>query len=416
MMDLEQATRELGFSGAAAEAFAAFWRAGAGGAESALDGAGTPAFLAPGFAEEYAPMLDLPAGLTADLSAAFARVRAAAAKSEALRLYARLAHDGVYLAVPRLDPSMMELPPAVLHDDAGAFYLLLAMASLPLLAARNRERGWPGECVAGVGRWIGGTVPIYQAAHQWRPGHAVRQTRWLRRSLDGELFRLGRLEFEPQPAPAWLPAVFQRRADGRVVARCRDGWRLGADGFRLEDNDPAGRRAALDYDNETVRGVPIDLASGRAEPGRVVELPLAEYESRFAAYEMLAGVHIPGGERLVLAAARESLLRARDFFRDCLHKNLAGFCCRSWILNPDWQAELPTSNLARFQRAVHLFPLPPAPHCGEFFIFGKEPVDYAAAPADNAMQRAFHHLHAAGRPLREGGMFLLPEDLGRFGE
>lgn len=410
-MELEAAIKELGFTGAAADAFARFWRAGAAGADE-LDGAATPAFLAPGFAEKYVPML----GVAVDLAPAFARVRAAAAKSEALRLYARLAHDGVYRAVPRLDPATIELPPAVLGDDAGAFYLLLALAALPLVAARNRERGWPEECVAGVGRWIGGTVPIYQAAHQGRPGHSVRQIHWLRRSVDGELFRLGRLEFEPQPAPSWLPAVFRRRADGRVVALCRDGWRLGADGFRLDDHDPAGQRAALDYDADRARGVPIDLATGRAETERMVELPLAEYESRFAAYEMLAGVHIPGGERLDLAAARASLLAARDFFRAHLHKELAGFCCRSWILNPDWQTELPDSNLARFQRAIRLFPLPPAPRCGEFFIFGQEPVDYAAAPADNSMQRAFHRLHAAGRPLREGGMFLLPEELERFGE
>lgn len=400
-MEFTEFIMTLGFPPAAAETAEKFWRAGPVREEM-------PHFLLPEFWETYYPRL----GAAAPLPESFARVRAAAEKSPALRVYANLLHDRAFLAVPSFSPGTLRLPPEVLGDDTGALQLLLAMAALPLWEERNRKRGWPEECVDGVARWIGGTIPTYQAAHGGKTGHDIGQTFWLRRSLDGELFRLGRLEFEPQTPPDWLPAVFRQRGGGETVALCRDGWYLDAEGFRTDTYAPGTARAALDYGRGRVRGVPVDLRTGRALPGRTRELPLDGYECLFPAYQTLAGVHIPGGERMGLEAVRESLRAAREFFPRYLHKELAGFCCVSWIFNPDWQAELPDSNLARFQRLANLTPVRSSPQSGLFFVFGRAADDYSAFPADNPMQRAFHRLREKGRRLREGGMFLLPEEIG----
>ena len=116
-----------------------------------------------------------------------------------------------------------------------------------------------------------------------------------------------------------------------------------------------------------------------------------------------------------LELAGESLREAVSFFRTCFHREITGFCCESWILNPDWMTELPDSNLTRLMREVYLFPIQETERAGLFFVYGRDDGDLSSYPADNSLRRAFRHLVDTGHPLREGGMFLLTADLPRFG-
>ena len=88
------------------------------------------------------------------------------------------------------------------------------------------------------------------------------------------------------------------------------------------------------------------------------------------------------------------------------------FCCNSWILSPDWERELPGSNLAAFMRLGWMIPsTPPGPTTGLFFVFGKTNVDYETIPQRTALQRAFKRLHDRGRIISGGGWFVLTDDL-----
>ena len=162
-------------------------------------------------------------------------------------------------------------------------------------------------------------------------------------------------------------------------------------------------------------GIPINPATGRAEPGQRETLDLAEYAPVLSAHEWVPSLHIPGGGGMTPELAQKSLRQAVEFFRRYFHKELRAICCESWILNPDWMAELPGSNLARFMKEVYLTPMPEVDRAGLFFVYGRSDGELSEYPADNSLRRAFRRLIDAGRPLRLGGMFILTADLDRFG-
>ena len=248
--------------------------------------------------------------------------------------------------------------------------------------------------------------------------------------MENRLFRVGRFEFLVHSAPEWLPAIYRSRKSGRTVALCRDGWVLTREGFRARNGavgvaggegypvrpEAAGILVAhLDEADGKVTGIPINPATGRAESEQREPLDLTEYAPVLSAHEWVPSLHIPGGGGMTPKLAKESLCRAVEFFRRYFHKELHAICCESWILNPDWMAELPGSNLARFMEEVYLTPMPEVDRAGLFFVYGRSEGKLSEYPADNSLRRAFRRIIDAGRPLRMGGMFILTADLDRFG-
>lgn len=156
-------------------------------------------------------------------------------------------------------------------------------------------------------------------------------------------------------------------------------------------------------------GTPIDFKTGRALPGRI-SIDLDEFAPLLTAHDWVPSMHIPGGGNMRPELCRESLREAFAFFRRHFKKEIPAFVCCSWILNPDWMTELPESNLAAFMRMVRLFPTPPDPKSGLFFVFGRDDGDPLTYPADNSLRCAFRRILESGRSLRSGGMFVLPDD------
>jgi len=82
----------------------------------------------------------------------------------------------------------------------------------------------------------------------------------------------------------------------------------------------------------------------------------------------------------------------------------------SWVLDGQFEQLLPaTSNLARFQQEVYLFPVK-SEGVPMLSIFGCKRSDPADLPRRTTMQRAFaDHLRRGGH-FRGGGCFLMSED------
>ena len=51
-----------------------------------------------------------------------------------------------------------------------------------------------------------------------------------------------------------------------------------------------------------------------------------------------------------------SLREAKGFFKQYFHQDVRMFTCVSWVLNPEWEREMPDSNIVRFQRMTYLTP------------------------------------------------------------
>ena len=112
----------------------------------------------------------------------------------------------------------------------------------------------------------------------------------------------------------------------------------------------------------------------------------------------------------------DSLQQAKVFFRKYFNRDIRMFCCSSWILNPDWETELPDSNMAFFIRLGWAVPAIPWDKAGLFFVFGTDEVDFETVPESNSLYRAFRNLNRQGRKLRPGSTFFMAEDLDKLHE
>jgi len=133
-------------------------------------------------------------------------------------------------------------------------------------------------------------------------------------------------------------------------------------------------------------------------------------------HEYVPSVHIPGGGRMTLNLARQSLQAAAEFFERFMNYEIKLFVCGSWILNPAFERELPDSNLALWMRQVYLFPGYPEQKSGLFFVFGTDEGEFGNQyPADNSLRQAFHRIWDQEHIFRSGGMFVLTRHLEKIG-
>ncbi len=318
-----------------------------------------------------------------------------------------------WLYIDQKEPELLKIRP--LKKFHGLASLLLALAALPLIEAKHKALGLPQKMLAGTGDWIGNTIDNFRQAHHGEFGHDLRQTHWLIHSVNGKLFRIGRFEYLLHNAPEWLPAIYENKQTGKVIALCRDGWELNAQGLRSAGKDRVAKVARLRWSEQTVTGIWVN-PRGFAESTREITLDLEEYRPLLCDHEYVPSVHIPGGGKMTLELARQSLRAAAEFFEQYFEYEIKAFVCGSWILNPAFERELPESNLAQLMRQFYLFPGWPEAKSGLFFVFGTDEGEFGRDyPADNSLRQAFHRIWEAEHIFRSGGMFVLTRDLEKFG-
>ena len=114
-------------------------------------------------------------------------------------------------------------------------------------------------------------------------------------------------------------------------------------------------------------------------------------------------------------AVEDSLRQALEFFPRYFKRKVAAISCYSWIFNPDFEQELPNSNLANFMRQAYLLPFASVGVEGLHFVFGRADQDWSDYPADNSLRKAFHELRKKGKRLKAGAMFIEESGIKAFG-
>ena len=203
-------------------------------------------------------------------------------------------HYAFFLAPSFIQAIPWRSPEAVFGRNAGIFQLLVAMSCLPLVRQKHAELNIPEKYMIGTAQWIGGTIGIYAAAHDGCPGHTITQTHWLRLSVDGRLFRIGRLEFLPRFWSDGFPAVYRRKNSRSLAVLCLDGWAFDEQGFRVDPEKTAPAHVtSLKFANGTVKGIPVS-PYGKPLFERELTLDLNDWEPLWAPWEPQYTVHIPG--------------------------------------------------------------------------------------------------------------------------
>ncbi|MCP4639255.1 MAG: hypothetical protein GY851_02410 [bacterium] len=304
-----------------------------------------------------------------------------------------------------------------LSELAGCFYLLLGLGMVPKVRSVHASMGVEERITRDTCNQLWSMSENCRGASGGL-GLERMQLFWLRNYTDGRLFRLGRMEWRIKSVDIQC-RVFRHRTKGLVLALAEDGIRYNGDGhvdgaFEVHDEENAWTSSLRVTDSEAV-GHPV---SPRGHALRdTVTLSMQEWECVFQSGDSTLDMHIPAGGNMGPDNCRESFAAAVAFFaKHFPDQPCRTFYCSSWIYGPPLEGILPAeANLVRHMREVYLFPLPSRGNGGLWFVFLKEDVDPAKLPRDNSLRRAMAEFLDQGGVWRAGGMFMLTDDLKRYG-
>jgi len=248
---------------------------------------------------------------------------------------------------------------------------------------------------------------------QWNGRWGFNQLPWLANHLRGELFCLGRLQF--QIGRFFLPQIILRWAR-EVVVLAPDGLRYRADGLIDGANggcDPQSRTTRY-RENAAFHEGNLISSEGRVT-GETGVFAKADWRRAVVPDDDTLYFHIPATGPMEHASCGESFARARDFFpRYFPAFQPRAFCSTSWLFDSSLANILPaTSNIVRFQREFYLLPLEQA-NDNQMFerVFAKRYEDIAAAPQITSLQKAIVAYYTHGNRLCSARACLLFEDNG----
>ncbi|MDB5057084.1 MAG: hypothetical protein JWO59_556 [Chloroflexi bacterium] len=375
----------------------------------------TPFFLEP----EYVASAGQDSGLDPELMTAMVHASGQINAEPATQALAWHVYYRLFRAPTAPDSQVKQWPMTVaaLGDATGLLYLLTLFGGLPELRTLYQTHQVPDwvarDTLYDVQRW----ADHYRRRHgSW--GIGPEEVAWLRLHLRGELYGLGRLQFQPG---SWvIPArAFRHRPSGAVVALSEDGVRYRPDG----QLDGAG--GVRDLEGSWTAHLQLGatwVVGHRVTPAGWAEraetrLARSEWAEVLKPGDPVLHVHIPSGTPLDMEACRRSLDEAFRFFTGCFpQRPFTAFACDSWLLDAQLEALLPpSSNLVRFLRQMYLVPVVSDRVHMLNWVFGGIPQDLAQAPRDTALRRALLDHMLRGGELRGGGCFLLPDDLPAWG-
>ena len=315
------------------------------------------------------------------------------------------------------DPPRWPSLEPVLGDSGGVLYLLVTMAMVPRVRAVHQSLGVPEEVTRETCSQVSSVAGVYRRM-TGRLGITLNTVYWMRHYIAGRLFRLGRFEYMLRPFGGSVE-VYRHRESGAVIALAPEGVRFNGegqvDGAGGVTDTEHGWTSTLARTDEAVVGYPVSPLGAAVR--QEVHLPTAAWECVLNQGDTVMEMHIPAGGNMTPERCADSNRRAAAFFREFFPGQPAkGVVSISWIFNTQLEEiTLSSDNLVRYQHELYLFPVPSSGHDGLWFIFLQNDLDPAALPRDTSLRRGVADFLAAGHIWRCGGMFILVEDLDRFG-
>ena len=308
-----------------------------------------------------------------------------------------------------------------LGDDFGVFYLLLALATVPLIREIHQKMGIPEEITRDTCSQINSCLGNHLRFMQGQPGFLRKPLYWLRHYLQSGLFRTGRMEYMLRKYETLdnRVRVYRHQHTRRALALANDGLQLTSDGYLHweESESPAGLwTSRLETNGNEIVG---HLASPWGFVMRQeARLPTDEWKCELSGDDYVMDMHIPAGGGMTRERFLDSMRRGAQFFHEFFPKTpFTAIRCDSWIFAPQLEGMLPSdAHLVECLREVYLYPGHPHPESGLFFLFGPDKFDHKTAPRDTSVQRAMLNYLATGRRWSSGGMFVLVEDLPELGD
>jgi hypothetical protein len=318
----------------------------------------------------------------------------------------------------------------ILNEYGGAFYLLIALSGIPHIRAIHQSRNVPDDIAKLTYRdtyvWaqqyhdIG--IPINDKfthphkPHSW--GLCTRIFPWILSHLQGDLYRVGRLQFKTGSYSQPIRA-YRHRQTGHMRLIAESDLTFRTDGNFNGAGGITDKNVWTSHLEESTTEITGNLIHPNGHAVKTpITLPLTKWECIIQQDDTILEIHIPEDGPMNFEACGESLRQAALFFpKHFPDRPFKAICCTSWLLDPTYQTLLSdASNIVRFQRECYLFPLNArGGRSGLERIFGPYTHDLATAPRDSSMRRAVLDHIQAGGVLISGGCLLWPEHLTQWG-
>ena len=253
-----------------------------------------------------------------------------------------------------------------------------------------RKRGYPEEL---IGNWL--KTPMlkvrdFQNRHNGRIGYD--RLWWSQRNVKGNLFRMGRLEYELRKTFTDQAVVFQNEAGELCVLANdmklhRDGHALGAVHFTDEEGS---WKACIEETEEGYRGYPYREDS--LVDKEAVFLPRDQWKKVLSPGDPVVALHIPMGGNMKPEFVDASMEEAKQFLQTYFPEiEYKAFTCGSWLMDPQLQ-ELAgaDSNIAHFNRRFFRMTGPSAGRGVFSFVFLMITADFELQdlPENTRLERA----------------------------
>ena len=306
---------------------------------------------------------------------------------------------------------------AAFGGDDSLFYLLLSCSAFLPTLKNYRRRGIPDEYAKKIGVKIYSTNWLNRQAFG-KPGYKKSVIYWLREYADLRVIPVGRFEFRHGFADKYNICAFRNGAGKILALYGRTPYGFRADGrCCMADGPEAVSRSGLIENGEFVIGHAVDPACGRSLG--VVKLDKSEWQTVLSPKSPILEWHIPGGGGMTPELTRDSLVAGFAFFDRYFPELPAAraIVCSSWVFWHCYEELRPLANPALVMRECYEFGHPGRGWNGFYFLFGAGTPDDLPHPPqrDTSIRRAMLDIREREGYLGMGGIFILREDLTRWG-
>lgn len=280
----------------------------------------------------------------------------------------------------------------------------LAMCSQFEVGASNmRRRGIPESVIGATLALPVKGVESYARKHHGEWGFDL--LGWYQRYIDGNLFQIGRLQYEFGSGFLGKAIVFQNQ-DGQIVSLAhemelhRDGVALGAKHF--EDEMGAWTPSVEETKNKWIGQA---YASDGTVKREKITLLKEEWTPVLREGDPVLRLHIPPDGKMTPEMIDESLVQAKVFaqsyFPEYAYK---AFACTSWLIDPQLCKLLDSeSNIVKFTKRFHPFTRKSQAEGVFNFIFHKPDMNFAIAelPENTSLEKALKEYYLSGGAIYE---------------
>lgn len=257
---------------------------------------------------------------------------------------------------PPENPDAWPMLPNNCGQTGRLFYAIVFASEFPQALHIQQRRHIPVDITAltfsDLELWI---YDYYKKTGQW----GFNEHGWLIKHMRGNLFALGRLQFEICACPLKFH-VWRHDQDGQILIFTDHGYDICENGL-FASSDGCGNSKEI-FTTQYIENNKLVIGNTVNKKGRIEKkisyLARDEWRKIMWPGAPALSVHIPARGRLDPAECEKSFQISRDFFnRYFSNQPFYGYWVESWLMDPQLTDYLPAeSNIVQFQKMFRIVP------------------------------------------------------------